>query len=70
MNLTSFSSAGAIWFYFQCDLQSNPRNVYELKVFVATKHTFVHHFKIWGENICANLNKESAMWQLEKKTQF
>ena len=29
--------------YFQCAPQSNPRIVYELKVFVAAKHTFVHH---------------------------
>ena len=46
MNLTSFSCAGAVWFYFQCGPQSNPRIVYELKVFVAAKHTFVHHLKI------------------------
>ena len=67
MNWTSFSSADAIWFYFQCDPQPNPRIVNELKVFVAAKFTFVHHFKIWGENICQNLNKGSAMWQLKKK---
>ena len=37
--------------------------------FVEAKHTFVHHLKIWGENICPNFNKGPAMWQLEKRTQ-
>ena len=38
--------ADAIWFYIQRCPQSNPRIVYELKIFVAAKHTLVHHFKI------------------------
>ena len=36
--------------------------LYMNSVFVAAKHTSVHHLKISGENICSNLNKGSA-WQ-------
>ena len=36
--------------------------LYMNSVFEAAKHTFVHHLKIRGENICPNLNKGS-MWK-------
>ena len=42
--------------------------LYLTQFFVAAKHIFVHHFKTGGESICPNLNKRSAMWQLEKRT--
>ena len=58
MNQTSFFCAGAIWFYFQCGLHSNLRIVYELNIFIATKHIFVHLF---NENICQNFNKGSVI---------
>ena len=75
MNLTSFAYAGAIWFYFQRGPQSNPRIVYELKIFVAAKHTFVHHFNKIEQYLpfkpkVQMVSGQGSHWLIESPTMF